>query len=254
MLDEANPRAVAGGNNPPDPLIVEADERIDTANKWLTERKEIADAEQADKANFFLSQIDATFKALDRRRIDEKNAFLAEQDKVYKTPLSLLERAKKALGDMRRAWLKKEEDRLAEEKRQAEAAAEAARKAAAEAAARAEAEAKKKGGDVLRAQHAAEEAAAKAEEVAAQAEAVPEKAQIKGAYSAKATGLRDVWSAEVTDLSLAFKHYNAKSNPNRTILAAAIEEAITGIANAEAKRIKDVDAAPPGIKFIKERK
>lgn len=245
-----------GHNAPPDPLLAEAAERTEAANRWLTERPDVAqwDAEIADKANFFMSQVDATFKALDRRRIDEKNVFLVEQDKVYKTPLSLLDRAKAKLGELRRAWLRREEDRLAEEARKrAEAAAEAERLAE-DARKKAEAEAKKKRGNVLEAELAAEEAALKAEQAREAAAAPPEKAVIKGSFSPRASGLRDVWSADVVDISAAFKHYNAKSNPYRSRLATAIAECIKGIADSEARIVKDETKAPPGVKFIKERK
>jgi hypothetical protein len=83
---------------------------------------------------------------------------------------------------------------------------------------------------------------------------MPEKAVITGTFSPRAKGLTDYWSAEISDISLAFKHYNAKSNPNRATLAAAIEECIKGIANREARLHKDETKAPPGIKFIKERR
>lgn len=242
-------------NNPPDPLIVEADGRIDTANKWLTERAEITDAEMADKAAFFISQVDATYKALDGQRMDEKRVFLADQDKKYKTPLSLLERAKDKLVVLRRVWLKKEQDRIDAERAAAQKKIDDARKAAEEAQARADKEAaKKKGGDVLRTEIAAEEAKAAIAEAEEAAAAVPDRAQIKGAYTTKAVGLRDYWSAEISDLSEAFKYYNAKKNPHRATLAAAIRETIQGIADKEAKLLKDKTKAPPGITFNMEKR
>lgn len=253
-----NPRAVAGGNFPPDtdPLIVETQERIDNANRWLTERPdwEKWDSETADKANFFVGQIQATFDALDGQRLQEGRDFKKKQDGKYKTPLDLLALAKTKLADLRRKWLKREEDRVLEEKRKAEAAAEKARQEAEAARLRAEEEAKKKGGDPLRAEQAAREAEQKAADAAESAGALPERAQIKGAYSTRAAGLRDVWSAEITDISLAFKHYNKKGHPAKATLEAAIRDAVFDIANAEAKRVKDESAAPPGIKFIKDRR
>lgn len=254
MTTAENPRAVMGGNTPPDPLIIEANERIDTANKWLIERPLITDMETADKANFFVSQIGATWTALDNQRKNENRDWLAAQDKKYRSPLELLAMAKGKLTDKRRDFLRREEDRLAAEKAKIEA--EARRKAdeAAAALAKAEAEAKKKGGDALRTELAAKEAVQAAADAVAAVEAAPVKASITGTYSARATGLKDAWSAEITDLSEAFKHYNKKSHPSRSILAAAIEAAILTIANRDAKFLKDETMAPPGIKFVKERK
>lgn len=255
MDTTTDPRLQMGANNPPDPLIVEADGRIDTANKWLTERAEITDAEMADKAAFFISQVDATFKALDGQRMDEKRVFLADQDKKYKTPLSLLERAKDKLVVLRRVWLRKEQDRIDAERAAAQKKIDDARKVADEAQARADKEAaKKKGGDVLRTEIAAEEAKAAivvAEEAAA---AVPDRAVIKGSYTTKAVGLRDYWSATVDDMSAAFKFYNAKGNPKKERLALAIKVAIEQFAHEDAKAIKDKTKAPPGITFNMEKR
>lgn len=249
-MDAENPRAKMGDNAPPDPLITEADERVDTANKWLTDRKEITDAEMADKASFFIGQVDATFKALDRQRLDAKNTFLAEQDKVYKTPLSLLERAKAKLVEMRRAWLLKEQTRVETERAAAQKKIDDARREAEEAQKRAEKEAaKKRGGDVLRTELAAEEAAAKVAEAEKAAEAVPERAQIKGAYTTKAVGLREYWSASVDDFTEAFKVYK-----KRPAVILAIKAAVEKEADADAKKFKDKTLAPKGVTFNMEKR
>ncbi len=112
------------------------------------------------------------------------------------------------------------------------------------------------GGDPLRAELDAKKAREAAESAAAAAAAAPQKAAITGQYSSRKTGLKDHWSAEITDISAAFKHYNNKKHPSREILAAAVEVAIQQIANKESVFLKTEDPAnfPPGIKFIKDRR
>lgn len=256
MTTAENPRAVAGDNKPTDPLLAEAAERVDSANRWLKERSDWTawDADIADKANFFLTQIGATHTALDGRRLQEGRDFKAKQDEVYKDPLSLLEMAKAKLGPLRTKWLQREETRLEEQRVKAAAEAEAARKAAEEAALKAEEATRKKGGDPLRAELDAQKAQDAAADAQQKAEAIPDRARISGTYSPRAKGLQDYWSAEITDLSAAFKHYNAKNNPNKPTLQAAIEAAIQSIANLDAKVMKDESKGPPGITFKKERK
>jgi hypothetical protein len=251
-----NGTAGIGHNQPPDPLIVEAAERVDTANKYLIERGDPAKwtPEIADKANFFVGQIGGTFTALDERRKDENRAWLAKQDTIYKDPLALLTAAKTKLADLRRAYLKREEDRLAEEKQKADAAAAAAQKAAEEAERRAQEAATKKGGDPLRAELEAQRAKEAAEAAAQVAAAAPERAQITGQFSPRATGLKDSWRAEITDLSEAFKFYNKAKNIYKSALTAAITVAIQGFADRDARFLKDEAKAGPGVKFIRERR
>lgn len=252
MTTAENPRVKMGDNNPPepiDPLIIEGNERVDTANRWLTQRKEITDAEMADKAQFFISQVEGTRKALDDQRLAEGRQFKKQQDVKYSTPLSLLELAKTKLTDMRRAWLKKEDDRLTKERQEAEARVETARKAAEEAQKRAEAEARKKNGDPLRAEIAAREAAAAITAAEEDMTAVPEKAAIKGAYTTKAVGLRDYWSATVDDFTEAFKTYK-----KRPAVILAIKAAVEKEADTDAKKFKDKTLAPKGVTFNMEKR
>ncbi len=255
-MDAENPRAVMGANQPPDPLVVEANERIDNASKWLTERPDWKawDLEMADKANFFIGQIGGTFTALDNQRKAENREWLAKQDEKYKAPLAMLEKARERLVPLRREWLKREDDKVQEARRKAEAIAEAARLAAAEAERKAQEAESKKGGDPIRASYEADQAHRVAEEAAAAVEAAPTRATIKGQYTSIATGLREYWSGEITDLSEAFKHFNKTSNPYKTVITAAITAAIQSIADKEAKLHKDKTKAPPGITFLMEKR
>lgn len=247
-----NPRAVPGGNNPPSPLFEEAAERVASANRWLSERGDWQswDKEMADKANFFIGQVGDTWKALDDQRKEEGREFKKKQDETYGDTLTLLVIAKEKLVPLRRAWLIREDDRVKEAQRKAAEEAEAKRKAAEEAAAAA---AKSQS---LEAELAAAKAQDAAEAAQEKAEALPERAQIKGAYTTKATGLRDYWLAEVADLSAAFKHFNKKGSPHKATLERAIRECIEGIAGREAVRLKSEDPKdfPPGVRFRKERR
>lgn len=250
MDTQTDPRLQMGANNPPDPLLVECEERIDTANKWLTERKEITDAETADKLTFFISQAEASWKALDGQRLQEGRDFDAKQKTKYTSPLTLLKMAKEKLVEIRGVWLKKEQDRIDAERAEAQKKIDDARREAEEAVARAEKEAaKKKGGDVLRSELAVEEAKAKVAEVEKAVEAMPDRAQIKGTYTTKAVGLREYWSAEITDAALAFKTY--KKRPE---VVAAIRDAMERVAKADSQKLKDLTAAPEGVKFTMEKR
>lgn len=179
MAEAENPRAVAGANNPPDPLITEYLERIDTAEKWLAERPEITDETMADRAAFFISQVAATWKALDDQRKAESRTFKAAQDAKYNSPLTLLESAKGKLLVLRNAWLAKKQKKLDDERAAAQAEADrVARETAATLKAAQEEEAKK-GRTSLRTEQAAAEAQEKLEEAKAKVEAIPERAQIR---------------------------------------------------------------------------
>ncbi|HVY51878.1 MAG TPA: hypothetical protein VHA07_10010 [Devosia sp.] len=247
-----NPRAVIGANNPPEPieferLSVEANERIDVANRWLTERPEITDAEMADRAAGFEAQLRGTTKALDDARRAEKKPLedqLKAIDARYRPLTDLLAKAKDMIVARRNAWLRAEEVRLAREKAAAEAEARRRREEAAAAQRRAEEAARQAGADALRAQQAAEDAArraAAAEQVAAKA---PEKAVIKGDYTARAVGLRSNWTAVVTDEAAALRSYGKHPVVRKAALEAALKLAI-----AEAKAAKDPNAAKPGFRF-----
>lgn len=244
-----NPNAVIGNNNPPDALLAEANERIDFANRWLTERAEIADDEIADKAGGFKGQIAATRKALDNRRLDENRKWDAGQAAKYRSPLDLLQRAHDAIDAKIKAWLKVKDERLAAEKRAQEAEAARIRQEAEEAQRQAEEEASKKGGDVLRAQQAAEDAAERAKVAAELAAAPVQRAAVKGTYTQRAITLRTYWDAKITDEAKALKSY-AK---HPTIRAAALE-AIQRVAKAEAISTKDKTKAPAGVEFYSEER
>jgi hypothetical protein len=258
LTSETNPRGI-GDNNPPpdvDPLIVEAQERIEAGNRWLTERADIDkwDAEISDKLNGYLGQVSTTHSVLDEQRKEEGRKFTAKQKEKYEAPLTMMASLKAQLTVLRRKYLQKEEDKLLELKRKADAEAAEAKRQADEAQARIQAELGKKGGKPLQAQREALAAIDRANELQERAENAPVKATISGSYSARATGLKDKWGAKIDDLSAAFKHYNGKRSIHRDTLSTAIKECIQRIADNEARAIKKEGAGHiPGITIVKER-
>lgn len=242
-----------GGNKPPEPTEFErltpiANERIDTANRWMTERPEITSAEMADKAAGFEAQLRGTWREMDDARRAEKKP-LEEQlkaiDARYNPFLRLLDSAKNMILDRRNAWLRAEEKRLAEERMAAEVAARRQREEAEIARRRAEEAERQAGADALRAKLAAEDAARRAAQLEQAAAKMPEKAAIKGDYTPRAVSLHAKWTAVVTDEKEALKHYGKDPVVRRAALDAALK-----LAQAQAKVAKSKDAAPPGFRFF----
>lgn len=253
-----------GHNSPPEPIAfdalkTEADERIDVANRWITERPEITAEDQAEKATGFRDQLKGSIDALEAARRAEKKPLedqLKAIDDRYRPLTTLLTTAHTTIKGKISAWLEKkrvEAERLKAEER------ERARKAqqdAEEAARKAAEEATKAGGDPLRAQREAEEKAKAAAAAAKTAEKPVERQRISGAYTGRATGQRETWKARIAgatdeeraaNATKALKHY-AK---DPTVRAAALEAALR-LANADAKVRKSADMAPPGLEYFRE--
>lgn len=246
-----NPRAVPGSNNPPpddDPLVIKAQQEAIAANAYLAAHGDIQKWTPglAAEANREIDAVGNAWEALDGQRLQEGRDFKALQTKKYTTPLSLLEIAKGKLVVLRRAYLKRMEDILAEQQRIQQEEADKARREAEELAK------KDAGDDPLGAELAAQQATERANELQQKVAEAPVKAYVGGA--SKATGLKDYWFATIEDLSAAFKHYNAKKHPAKPILEAAIREAIQNIANNEAKTLKDEKIAVPGVTYRKDRR
>lgn len=244
-----NREAVAGHNNPPDPLLVEASERVTAANAWITTVDDIVDVDQADKAGGFVTQLQATWKTLDDRRKTEKREFEARQKATYDRPLDLLARAKEALQAKIRAFLKKEQERKDAEAQAQREEAERIRREAEAARRKAEAEMAKPGGAVLEAQADADEAAKRAEEAQKAADRGPARAAIKGTFTTRAMTLRTYWLARIVDETAALRAY-AKHPEVRAAALAKIQQ----LANAEATATKDPTKAKAGVEFYSEQR
>jgi hypothetical protein len=245
-----------GGNNPPEPIGYAAikekvDERIDSANRWITERPTLTDADMADRANGFKSQLGDLKKEVTSALREAKKPYeeaAAAVDGHFRPLLDLVERAYKAIGDKLTAYMQ-EQQRLAQEEQRRKAEEARKQREEAEAAARrAKEEAERAGGDAIRAQQEAE-AAARLAALAEREAAKPAKVQLRGDFGRRAVGLRTTWRAEVVDEQIALKTYGKHPVVRAAALKAALE-----LATAEAKVAKREDAAPAGFKFVSDSK
>lgn len=188
-------------DNQPTPEEVAADlkERIDgmtaTANKWLTERGTIEDAETSAKATDFVAQLRAYKKevtdshapfnkALNKRKKEVKGLFDAL--------LAPLDVAIRKIADMQAPFLRAEQERVEREKRDAEERA-AAEKAAAEQAAFEAAQSNTVDEEV-----AAQEAVARAKAAEREAQRAPTRAKATGNVG-RSMSFRTNWYFRVTD-------------------------------------------------------
>lgn len=217
MPDGNNPRAVIGGNSPPEPTPYEAmkihlDDLLLEAKNWA-DGTAVESQAQADEAARLIRELQKSAADADKLRIEEKrpldeqiaeiqarwNVYIADPKnknpgKVWKA-VDALKAAVKPFLDRLEAE-RQEAARLAREEaeRKAREAAEAARAAAASDLA-AQEEAEEKLREALRADHDAK----KVENSRTQARGAGERAM----------GLRTVWKAHMTDRKAALFHYAA---------------------------------------------
>jgi hypothetical protein len=232
-----------GHNNPPvidDSTLVRVQELVDAANLWLSSVKEIADPDTARACDDFLNQLKAELRALEEDRQAKVRPYLDGQKAVntaFERPKALLDKAIRLLNPLKTAWLKREADRIAAAKREAEE--EALRKMQ-------EAEdLKRREPTSIEAAVAADEARKKADEAVARAHQISQrKAQVKGDYATRSSSLRSYWSAEIVDYPKALQHY--ASHPD-------IRAAVERLANADARAMKDA-LDVPGLRPVEEKR
>jgi hypothetical protein len=215
-----------GHNLPPTEADV-ARERVEglvsAANRWARERPEITDAETAARANDFLEQLAAEAKKLELQRRAEKRPHedaAKAVDARYRPLADMVGACKLVVTALHSAWLRREQDRLAIERRRKEAEAREAQRLADEAARKAAAAASVS--DLI----AASEAERAAKEASAAAAAVPERAQTRGQLSGRARSLKTTWHARVVDPYAAIRHYRDR---------AEVRELVERLANADAR-------------------
>lgn len=235
------------GHNLPDDgsfaaIRVRIDALVRTADEWRGSVKEITDSETAQACDSYLAQVRAEIKAADadRKKLNAPHDQAIKANNERFRPLtSLLETCERLLSPLKAGWLKREQQRIAAERAEAEAKALAAMQAE-EDAARAVAKA-----DSVAAVVAADEAQRKAKEaMATLAAAERARPQVKGDLAARSSGLRQYWFAVVTDWDKAVAHYS--EDPK-------VREAVQSLANAEARASHEKMAVAGAVAKMEER-
>lgn len=254
-MGDANPRAVPGGNNPPEEIKpeweavkVHMDDLLEEARNWA-DGEAIDNQSKADSVAELRQLLQDAANLADKARVAEKKplddqiAAIQDRYNAYIAPLKnkkpgSVSKAVQALGNLLSPWLQKLDDERRERER---IAREAADKAHAEAlAAREEA----KRSDDLSAMDGADDLLEVAEQAAKELRvAESAKAHAQGAF--RAQGLRSKWTAVVTNKREALLHY-IKVQPDA--FTALIQELADKDARQAATR-----GAVPGIEWKEER-
>lgn len=221
-----------------------ADALAKTANEWLANVKTITDQETAEACDSFLAQVRAELKAsdLDRKGLNAPHdvAIKANNDR-FRPVTALLETCERLLAPLKAGWLQREKVRLAAEKAAAEAEALRRMQEAEDARKAAEAQSAPTVQSVL----AIEETAAAVDEAMA-ALTVVERAKpvVKGGLAARSSGLRQYWSAVVTDWPAAVRHYQGREE---------VRDVVQRLANADAREMKSALLVPGVETNMEER-
>jgi hypothetical protein len=237
----------AGHNQPPEPTPIERGEALVAAcNRWLAEVPQIADAEQAGRAQALVDQLRLETAAIEAAQKAERkphdDAIIAIRAR-YRPPLELLGICLDKMKWLAGGWLDREKVRIANE------AAERMRLAAeAEVAARVAREEAAHVGTV-ESELAARRAQDEADAALAAAHKPIERPAIRGDYSARAMSLRGTWRAVITDETKALRHFAKHPDIRAAALAAIVK-----VATKQAREFKDETKAPPGVRFEKDEK
>lgn len=254
-------------NNPPEPTPLERAELLIPACDDWTSKGALTDADEARVLGEFLVQIRKARDMVRAGAIEDRQPHLDALAAIRATVAHLMEPHEQALESIgARAsklqtkldiaieriagskkttglladWMRREQDRL-------KAEAEAKRQEAEQAAREAERAADRAAVDgSIDAAVAAEEAAQTAADSEAAARKAPVRAQVRGDLAPRAVHLRDYWSAVIKDWPLARRHYRKVEK-----VVAAYDKAVQAAADDDARHVKDVTKAPPGVEFIK---
>lgn len=246
ILDDDAPRELGHNRPPPSDALERAADLVANANRWRSERPEIADEEQAGKAQEFVTQLRLVRDDLeaDQKTETEPYESLIYAIKLrYRDPRDLVRLALDGMQKLSTQWLDKVKARLQREaderRREADEAAQRANKAITAAVTERTVEAD------LAAQRATEEAVR-----LKKAAAKPvERPSVKGDYSNRAMGLRQFWHAEIINEQDALRSYAKHPKIREAALIAVRRQA-----NLDARSEKDASKAPKGVKFVATEK
>lgn len=249
MTTDINPRAVIGGNNPPEPtqfdkVVKEVEALYGEASLWL-DGAQVDSQELADGIGKLLNLLRATEKATDwARKVDKEPHDKAAKavDAQYRPLLDKLKLASDACKKALAPWLEKveAEKRAAAEKARQEAE-EKARKAqeALRAADAANLEARAQAEELVKAAKVAEKAASRAENDTARA----------SGGTGRAVSLRTVYTANVTDYTAAARHF-WKSAPDE--MRAFVQKLADDTVRSAGKGAASLSI--PGVEIIEEKR
>jgi len=255
LEEVSNPRAVQGGNNPPEEIKpdweavkVHMDDLLVEARNWA-DGEEIDSQDKADSVASLRQLLQDAANLADKARVAEKkpldDAIAAIQARYneYIAPLKnknpgSVPKAVQALGNLLAPWLKKLEDDQAEQEKIARDIAEKAQQEAL--AAR---DAAKKSDD-LSAMDGADDLLDIAEE-AAKTLRIVENTKVKASGAFRAQGLRSKWVAVVTNRREALIHYI-------TVQPEAFEALVQDLADKDARQAA-TRTSIPGVQFNEER-
>lgn len=222
--------AVIGHN---EPLVMRASELVATANRWATERPEITDDQTGDDCDSFLTQIKEILAAYEEARKAEREPLLEAGKEIqsrYAVLVAPLQKVREILKPRLSAWNKLKQKRLDEEAAAKRKEAEEAERVAAAKQKTADEAMKTEGSDAIGAAVVADEAAKEAEDLAKQAVvAGRQKASTKGDLSARSTGLRKTWFAELTNVNKALRYYGYREEVKELMVKLASAEARSGV-------------------------
>lgn len=218
-------------NNPPPAAELFAEE-IESLKARAEAFDEITDA-NAGEASDLIKLAGKLAKDIDAKRAEEKKPHLDAGREIDGTYNPLVERAKKSTASLAARLTAY----ISEQKRKAEEARREAERKAAEEAERA----RRLANDALLADDAA--AAAKAAENEAKLVAAEEKqaANVKGSEGFRASGLRTVRKAKITNATMLVTFYMARPE---------VIELCERLANADIRAAKGAPVAIPGIEVV----
>lgn len=228
------------GPDPLDPSRNRVNDLVEAANKWLKAVPEIKDEPTAKACDDFLDQIKKEISALDvdRKAINKPHDIaIAANNDAFRPLTTLLSKVKEMLTPLKTGWLKREQDRLAAERKRAEESALQKMREAEELA--------RKAATSIEAAVAADTAAAEAEKaLAASKRADAAKATVKGDYTSRSSGLRTYWSAKLENYADAVAHYANRQE---------VREVIQRLADADAREHKTAMNVP-GVVAVSDQR